>query len=53
MLLSERPGDGSKDGFTNWSFMSVHSWGESPVGEWLIKVLDRVNSILIFTNKNI
>lgn len=41
MLLSERPSDGSKDGFINWSFMSVHSWGENPKGKWSIKILDR------------
>jgi proprotein convertase subtilisin/kexin type 1 len=43
MLLSERPSDGSKDGFINWSFMSVHSWGENPKGKWSIKILDRVS----------
>ena len=43
MLLSERENDGSKDGFINWSFMSVHSWGENPNGEWTLKIMDRVS----------
>ena len=42
MLLSERDADMSKDGFSNWSFMSVHSWGENPSGKWKIKIMDRV-----------
>ncbi len=42
MLLSEREGDQSKEGFNNWAFMSVHSWGENPVGDWKLKIMDRV-----------
>jgi subtilisin-like proprotein convertase family protein len=42
MLLSERTGDHSKDGFKNWAFMSVHQWGENPVGTWKIRIMDRV-----------
>ena len=22
----------------NWSFLSVHFWGENPKGEWILKV---------------
>lgn len=41
MLLSERAGDFSPDGFTNWPFMSVHTWGEDPTGVWQIRINDR------------
>ncbi|KAF8381864.1 egl-3 [Pristionchus pacificus] len=35
MILSRRPkDDDSKDGFTNWPFMTTHTWGENPVGKW-------------------
>ncbi|CAF4802964.1 unnamed protein product, partial [Rotaria socialis] len=39
-LLSERDQDTSTDGFKNWSFMSVHNWGENPKGLWTIKIMD-------------
>ncbi|CAF1247892.1 unnamed protein product [Rotaria magnacalcarata] len=39
-LLSERDQDTSTDGFKNWSFMSVHNWGENPKGVWTIKIMD-------------
>jgi proprotein convertase subtilisin/kexin type 1 len=41
-LLSERDQDSSTDGFKNWSFMSVHNWGEDPKGLWTIKIMDGV-----------
>ena len=41
-LLSERDQDSSTDGFKNWSFMSVHNWGEDPKGLWTIKIMDTV-----------
>ena len=25
-------------GFTNWPFMSVHSWGENPLGKWTLEI---------------
>lgn len=35
MILSRRPNDAdNKDGFTNWPFMSTHTWGENPTGRW-------------------
>lgn len=35
MILTRRPkDDDSKDGFTNWPFMSTHIWGENPRGKW-------------------
>jgi len=39
-LLAERDQDTSTDGFKNWSFMSVHNWGENPKGLWTIKIMD-------------
>lgn len=41
MLLSEREGDDSTKGFKNWSFMSVHNWGEDPSGVWQLRINDR------------
>ncbi|KAL5017915.1 hypothetical protein ScPMuIL_003637 [Solemya velum] len=41
MLLSERPRDVSTKGFKNWTFMSVHSWGEQPSGTWKVSFKDK------------
>ncbi|KAJ1352983.1 endoglucanase 3 [Parelaphostrongylus tenuis] len=39
MILSRRPkDDDSKDGFTNWPFMTTHTWGENPIGKWRLVV---------------
>jgi proprotein convertase subtilisin/kexin type 2 len=39
MILSRRPKDDeAKDGFTNWPFMTTHTWGENPRGKWLLVV---------------
>ncbi|XP_022130896.2 furin-like protease 1 isoform X2 [Pieris rapae] len=37
-LLTPRQHDLSRAGFNSWPFMSVHMWGESPLGEWLLEV---------------
>ena len=37
-LLARRPLDSSHNGFHSWPFMSVHFWGESPVGVWNIEI---------------
>ncbi|CAD5119926.1 DgyrCDS8504 [Dimorphilus gyrociliatus] len=39
-LLPKRPADNSSDGLKYWPFMSVHSWGENPNGEWTLIVRD-------------
>lgn len=39
-LLAPRDRDYSSDGFQNWPFMTVFSWGENPVGTWKIEVTD-------------
>ncbi|KAL3083079.1 hypothetical protein niasHS_010881 [Heterodera schachtii] len=39
MILSRRPkDDDAKDGFTNWPFMTTHTWGENPRGRWRLVV---------------
>uniref|UniRef100_A0A672M5W2 Neuroendocrine convertase 1 n=1 Tax=Sinocyclocheilus grahami TaxID=75366 RepID=A0A672M5W2_SINGR len=40
VLLAERERDTSSNGFRNWAFMSVHSWGENPTGTWTLKITD-------------
>jgi len=37
-LLDNRPHDFSGSGFTNWPFMSVHTWGENPSGKWRLEI---------------
>ena len=39
MILSKRPNDDDhRDGFTKWPFMTTHTWGEYPQGQWLLEV---------------
>ncbi|XP_033020419.1 neuroendocrine convertase 1 isoform X1 [Lacerta agilis] len=40
VLLAERQRDKSPNGFKDWDFMSVHTWGENPTGTWILKVVD-------------
>lgn len=37
-LLAPRPHDSSRAGFNSWPFMSVHMWGENPIGNWQLEV---------------
>ncbi|RZF46325.1 hypothetical protein LSTR_LSTR010180 [Laodelphax striatellus] len=37
-LLARRPHDVSRVGFQQWPFMSVHTWGESPLGLWYLEI---------------
>ncbi|KAF2359038.1 Peptidase S8/S53 domain [Trinorchestia longiramus] len=37
-LLAQRPHDNSRAGFRSWPFMSVHMWGEKPLGIWKLEV---------------
>jgi len=39
-ILSPRQRDNSKAGFRQWPFMSVHTWGEDPVGWWQMEAYD-------------
>lgn len=38
ILLPHRGNDYSNDGFHKWPFMTVHSWGENPRGDWQFTV---------------
>uniref|UniRef100_A0A8D0GDI5 Neuroendocrine convertase 1 n=1 Tax=Sphenodon punctatus TaxID=8508 RepID=A0A8D0GDI5_SPHPU len=40
VLLAERERDKSPNGFKNWDFMSVHTWGENPAGTWALRITD-------------
>ncbi|KAK1345107.1 hypothetical protein QTO34_013814 [Cnephaeus nilssonii] len=40
VLLAERERDTSPNGFKNWDFMSVHTWGENPIGTWTLRIAD-------------
>ncbi|XP_014368218.2 furin-like protease 1 isoform X2 [Papilio machaon] len=37
-LLAPRAHDSSRAGFNSWPFMSVHMWGEAPLGVWQLEV---------------
>ncbi|KAI1889765.1 hypothetical protein AGOR_G00166300 [Albula goreensis] len=37
-LLAPRPHDYSSEGFTDWAFMTTHSWDEDPRGEWTLEI---------------
>ncbi|XP_059486972.1 furin-like protease 1 isoform X2 [Neocloeon triangulifer] len=37
-LLDRRRLDVSRAGFNRWPFMTVHSWGETPVGIWQLEI---------------
>ncbi|KAF5381118.1 hypothetical protein D9615_004127 [Tricholomella constricta] len=41
VLAKKRGGDRANTGYPGWMFMSVKHWGESPVGDWTIKVNDQ------------
>ena len=36
-LLSLRRDDSFSDGSLSWTFMSVHFWGENPIGQWTLQ----------------
>lgn len=42
--LPLRPNDFSSEGFNDWAFMTTHSWGEDPRGEWTLEVENVVPS---------
>ncbi|GCB63232.1 hypothetical protein scyTo_0013176 [Scyliorhinus torazame] len=37
-LLAQRQNDYSSEGFTDWAFMTTHSWDENPSGEWVLEL---------------
>lgn len=38
ILLDKRANDANRKGFRAWPFMTVHCWGENPVGTWTLIV---------------
>ncbi|XP_071952066.1 proprotein convertase subtilisin/kexin type 4-like [Antedon mediterranea] len=44
MLLPKRPHDASGTGFSNWEFMSTHTWGEQPQGKWTLQIENKGSS---------
>ncbi|KAJ9107852.1 hypothetical protein QFC19_002758 [Naganishia cerealis] len=43
VLARPRRFDDSQEGFDGWKFMSMKHWDENPIGDWTIRVIDRVN----------
>ncbi|KAK3877496.1 hypothetical protein Pcinc_017822, partial [Petrolisthes cinctipes] len=37
-LLAQRPHDNSRAGFHSWPFLTVHMWGERPLGKWTLEI---------------
>ncbi|RKP27327.1 peptidase S8/S53 domain-containing protein, partial [Syncephalis pseudoplumigaleata] len=42
-LSAMRKNDESKDGFRNWTFMTVKHWDEPALGAWTLNVRDKIN----------
>lgn len=38
-VVEPRPFD-TGDNYNNWKFMTVRNWGESPLGQWTLQVID-------------
>lgn len=38
LLLSRRAHDRASKGFKAWAFMTTHTWGENPQGEWTLEI---------------
>lgn len=43
--MRPRDNDFDTEGYKDWPFMSVQTWGENPRGEWLLKVWDDVSLV--------
>ncbi|CAD6184719.1 unnamed protein product [Caenorhabditis auriculariae] len=39
-LLAPRRADDSLDGLRDWTFVSVHFWGEPSLGSWQLTILN-------------
>ncbi|XP_042210078.1 furin-like protease 1 isoform X3 [Homarus americanus] len=42
-LLAQRPHDNSRSGFRSWPFLTVHMWGERPLGKWKLEIHNNGN----------
>ncbi|KAG5462156.1 MAG: peptidase S8/S53 domain-containing protein, partial [Olpidium bornovanus] len=40
VLATERATDNSTEGYSGWKFTTVLHWGEDPVGDWFLSVVD-------------
>jgi len=49
-MLSTRRYDDSDKGLHDWTFMTVHNWGENPKGVWTLNITD---NILALTSRGI
>lgn len=47
-ILGKRKLDNSSEGFKDWKFMSVATWGENPRGIWIMDVVDEVIFYIIY-----
>jgi len=43
-VIKSRPRDRSNEGLHNWRFSTVRCWGETPVGEFQLKIIDSSKS---------
>lgn len=44
-MLSTRRYDDSDKGLHDWTFMTVHNWGENPKGVWTLNITDNILSL--------
>ena len=53
ILLPQRRSDYSGSGFTDWEFMSTHTWGEDPKGTWTLEIENhgKKNCVLFLIHK--
>lgn len=45
-MLSTRRYDDSDKGLHDWTFMTVHCWGENPKGVWTLNVTDNIPALV-------
>ncbi|XP_063770373.1 proprotein convertase subtilisin/kexin type 4 isoform X2 [Pseudophryne corroboree] len=43
VLVALRPYDTSIKGYSNWTFMSTHTWDENPQGMWTLELVNKGN----------
>ncbi|XP_039610855.1 proprotein convertase subtilisin/kexin type 4-like [Polypterus senegalus] len=41
VLVTVRPLDNSRDGYSDWPFMTIHSWDEDPRGVWTLELQNK------------
>ncbi|XP_075061618.1 proprotein convertase subtilisin/kexin type 4 isoform X2 [Mixophyes fleayi] len=52
VLVALRPFDTSFKGYSNWTFMSTHTWDENPQGIWTLELVnkgDHMNNGLLYS----